>query len=83
MIIDSHIHMILPVEQQLALMKNAGVERTILFSTRVHPEQATDLESFEQEMSTLFAIIGGQRNSGLEAARGAIQEQIPVTNNKG
>lgn len=46
MIIDSHAHVILPVEQQLALMESAGVERTVLFSTRVHPEQAADLEAF-------------------------------------
>jgi predicted TIM-barrel fold metal-dependent hydrolase len=78
MIIDSHAHVILPVEQQLALMESAGVERTVLFSTRVHPEQAADLEAFEQEMATLFAIISGQRKNGLESAKGAIQEQIQV-----
>lgn len=78
MIIDSHAHVILPVEQHLALMESAGVERTVLFSTRVHPERAVDLEAFEREMTTLFAIINGQKDNGLEPAKGAIQEQIQV-----
>ncbi len=62
---DSHAHVILPIEQQLALMESARVERTILFTTRVHPERVADLNGFEQEMAMLHAIISGQMNNAL------------------
>ena len=82
MIIDSHAHVILPVEQHLALMESAGVERTVLFTTRVHPERAADLKEFEQEMALLQTIIAGQVNPTLEflkdAFKDAISEHIQV-----
>lgn len=78
MIIDGHAHVILPVEQQLALMESAGVERTALFMTRVHPEQAADLDAFEKEMAMLSAIIAGQLNNALESFERAVQEHIQV-----
>jgi predicted TIM-barrel fold metal-dependent hydrolase len=78
MIIDSHAHVILPVEQQLALMESAGVERTVLFTTRVHPERAANLDAFEQEMALLHAILAGQMNNALESFKQAIHEHIQV-----
>jgi len=78
MIIDGHAHVILPVEQQLALMESAGVERTILFMTRVHPEQAANLDAFEKEMDMLSAILAGQLNNALESFERAVQEHIRV-----
>ena len=78
MIIDSHAHVILPVEQHLALMENAGVERTILFITSVHPERAADLDAFKQEMAMLQAIIAGQMNDTLERFQRALHEHIQV-----
>lgn len=65
MMIDSHAHVILLVEQQLALMESAGIERTVLFMTRVHPERAADLNGFEQEVAMPHAIISGQMNNAL------------------
>ena len=76
MIIDSHAHVILPVEQHLALMERAGVERTVLFTTRVHPERAADLNAFEQEMALLQAIIAGQANYALASMKDAFQDAV-------
>lgn len=77
MIIDSHQHVIIPTEKQLALMSEAGVEKTILFSTSVHPEAANDLDSFEKEMGILNEIISGKRNA-LDAKIKSIEEQVRV-----
>lgn len=77
MIIDSHQHVILPIEKQLTLMGEAGVEKTILFSTLVHPEIAVDLDSFEKEMAILNEIISGKRNP-LDARIKSIEEQVQV-----
>lgn len=60
MIIDSHAHVLLPTERQIAAMDEAGIDRTILFTTTVHPERATDVASFEQEMAVLQQILAGQ-----------------------
>lgn len=62
MIIDSHAHVILPMEKQISMMNEAGIDKTILFSTTPHPENATDLESFEKEMSLLTEILTGKRS---------------------
>ncbi|QBD76450.1 amidohydrolase [Ktedonosporobacter rubrisoli] len=78
MIIDGHAHVILPVEQQLALMEKAGVERTVLFMTSVHPERASDLTAFEKEMATLTAIISGQRNGSQATFERSAQEHIKI-----
>lgn len=37
MIIDSHAHVMLPTEKQLSMMKEAKIDKTILFSTTPHP----------------------------------------------
>ncbi|UUZ82230.1 amidohydrolase family protein [Paenibacillus sp. P26] len=75
MIIDSHSHVMLPVEKQIELMNEAGIDKTILFYTSIHPEQATDFQGFEQEMGKLFKILGGQV-SGAEARKTGIEEQL-------
>lgn len=77
MIIDSHQHVIIPTEKQLALMSEAGVEKTILFSTTVHPETTSDLDSFEKEMGILNEIISGKRNA-IDAKIKSIEEQVRV-----
>lgn len=79
MIIDSHQHVIISTEKQLGLMKEAGVEKTILFGTTVHPELALDLKAFEMEMGLLNEIVCGKQNA--KAARiKAIEEQVNVIN---
>ncbi|BBB89667.1 MAG TPA: amidohydrolase family protein [Methylomusa anaerophila] len=60
MIIDSHAHVILPTENQILMMEEAGVDKTILFSTTPHPEKANDLAGFEKEIKLLFNILSGK-----------------------
>ncbi len=62
MIIDSHAHVMEPTEKQLSLMEEAGVDKTILFSTSIHPEKTMDLVFFEQEIRRLFDILAGNCN---------------------
>jgi predicted TIM-barrel fold metal-dependent hydrolase len=57
MIIDSHAHVMLPIEKQILTMEEAGVDKTILFSTTPHPEKANDLKSLEKELSLLNNIL--------------------------
>ncbi|GGS02044.1 amidohydrolase [Streptomyces nojiriensis] len=59
MIIDAHSHVHDPVHRHIALLDEAGVDRAVLFSTRPHPERATDLASFRREMSVLDETVGG------------------------
>lgn len=61
MIIDAHSHVHDPVERHVALLDEAGVDRAVLFPTRPHPERATDLASFQREMSVLDRALHGQR----------------------
>ncbi|MCL1932659.1 MAG: amidohydrolase family protein [Candidatus Azobacteroides sp.] len=56
-------------------MDEAGVEKTVLFSTMVHPERTTDLSGFRKEMQRLNEIIGGQANTAVAARLAAIKEQ--------
>ena len=60
MIIDSHEHLIFPVEEQIKKLEKAGVDKAILFTTTPHPENADTLEKFKSEMSVLFKILGGK-----------------------
>ena len=62
MIIDSHAHVMLPPERQLAMMKEAGIDKTILFSTVIHPETKSTMAEFESEMNSLYDILDGTKN---------------------
>jgi len=66
MIIDGHSHVVLPIAKHISLMDEAGIDKTVLFSTLVHPEKASDMEHLKSEMSVLNEIIAGKRNA-LEA----------------
>lgn len=59
MIIDSHEHLMLPTQVQLEKMRRAGVDKTILFCTGPHPENARTLEELKNEMGKLFQILAG------------------------
>jgi predicted TIM-barrel fold metal-dependent hydrolase len=59
MIIDCHQHVVLPTETQLRSMDEAGIHRTVLFSTLPHIERATDIASFKKEMSVLGKVLQG------------------------
>jgi predicted TIM-barrel fold metal-dependent hydrolase len=71
MIIDSHAHVMLPQERQIEMMKQAGIERTILFATTIHPETARDIDEFATELKNLYDILNGRKNP--------VQERIAST----
>ena len=75
MIIDGHAHMILPIENHLALMESAGVAHTLLFATRIHPEYAHDLSSLNQELHLFDAIMAGSTTGKANAAQ-TIQQAV-------
>lgn len=62
MVIDSHAHVMRPSERQLELMAEAKVDRTVLFTTVIHPEIATNISAFEEEMNKLYDILDGVKN---------------------
>ncbi|WP_433181770.1 amidohydrolase family protein [Actinoallomurus sp. CA-150999] len=64
MIIDAHSHVHDPVEAHVRLLDDAGVDRTVLFPTRPHPERATDLDSLRREMSVLERALDGRGTGG-------------------
>ncbi|MDT0462124.1 amidohydrolase family protein [Streptomyces gibsoniae] len=73
MIIDAHSHVHDPVHSHIALLDEAGVDRAVLLGTRPHPERATDLASFRDEMSVLDETVSG-RPSGPESYQAVWQE---------
>lgn len=77
MIIDSHAHVILPVKKHISLMDEAGVDKTILFSTSIHPEVTNSLGEFEKELNKLYEIISGRKNS-IETKIASIKEQKEI-----
>jgi predicted TIM-barrel fold metal-dependent hydrolase len=79
MIIDSHAHVILPVEKHIELMDEAGVDKTILFSTSMHPEVTKNLDEFEKELNKLYEIISGKRNP-IDTRIASIKEQSEIIN---
>ncbi|APQ99898.1 amidohydrolase family protein [Clostridium botulinum] len=74
MIIDGHSHVILPAEKHIEIMDKAGVDKTILFSTTIHPERTDTLEGLKKEMKILNKITSGERNSFLDAKYKSIYE---------
>ncbi|WP_058304654.1 amidohydrolase family protein [Gorillibacterium timonense] len=75
MIIDGHSHVTLPLEQHIEEMDRCGVDRTVLFSTSIHPETATTVEEIRNEMAELGKILSGQK-SQTEARTRALQELL-------
>ncbi|MFF2912482.1 amidohydrolase family protein [Paenibacillus sp. NPDC057934] len=74
MMIDGHSHVILPVESHIEWMNQAGVDKTILFSTLIHPEKANNAADIKKEMLVLDEILSGRRNTLIDARHQAIQE---------
>jgi uncharacterized protein len=62
MVIDGHAHVMLPPERQFQLMEEAKVDCTILFTSMIHPETATNMEAFETELNSLYDIVNGVKN---------------------
>jgi uncharacterized protein len=59
-ILDAHSHVHHSLADHIALLDEAGVDATVLFGTRAHPERATDLTSLREELDVLGAALGGQ-----------------------
>lgn len=76
-IIDSHVHVMFPVETQVQLLKEAGVDRAILFPTLVHPERAENRDEFRNEIEVLNGILRGKTNP-VEARISSIEELVSV-----
>lgn len=77
MVIDSHAHVIIPSGRQLQLMAEAGIERTVLFTSMIHPETATNIKKFEEELNKLYGILHGVKNP-LDERIHAIEELAKV-----
>ncbi|MFI5683705.1 amidohydrolase family protein [Streptomyces sp. NPDC051636] len=59
MIIDAHAHVHDPLDLHLAALDAAGVDKTVLFPTRPHPERAADLAALRREFAVLERALGG------------------------
>lgn len=77
MIIDGHAHVILPAQRQIQLMAEAKIDRTILFTSVIHPEMASNITAFEEELNMLYDILNGIKNPLEERIR-AIEELSEV-----
>ena len=62
MIIDSHEHLMLPIEMQIEKLNQAGVDKAILFSTVPHPERAKNLAELRGEMNILYKVLASENN---------------------
>jgi uncharacterized protein len=69
MIIDAHSHVHDPAADHIALLDDAGVDRTVLFVTRPHPERATGLASLRREMAVLDQALAGPHDPDRDAER--------------
>lgn len=59
MIVDLHAHVTVDVPAQLARARRAGVDRTVLLTTRIHPETQTTLEGLRAEFARLGTVLSG------------------------
>ncbi|KYG25787.1 amidohydrolase family protein [Priestia endophytica] len=73
MIIDSHAHVVLPIENHIKMMDKSGIDKTVLFSTLVHPEKINNYKEFITEMDKLNQILNNEVNP-IEARLNALEE---------
>ena len=60
MIIDGHSHVTFPIEEHIKAMDKAGIDKTILFSTTFHPEQAINTHEVKEQMKYLNDLLSGK-----------------------
>jgi uncharacterized protein len=58
-ILDAHAHVHDPCESHLLLLDEAGVDRSVLLCTRVHPERSERLAPLRRELEALQARLAG------------------------
>lgn len=73
MIIDSHAHVVLPIEKHIKMMDDSGIDKTVLFSTLIHPEKSSNVKEFTTEMNRLNQILNNEVNP-LQARLNALEE---------
>ncbi|MED4619316.1 amidohydrolase family protein, partial [Priestia megaterium] len=73
MIIDSHAHVVLPIEKHIKMMDESGIDKTVLFSTLVHPEKSSNVKEFTTEMNKLNQILNNEVNP-VQARLNALEE---------
>ncbi len=59
MTIDIHAHVTEDLATRLAADKRAGIDLTVLLSTRVHPERAQNIDQVRAEFAALQNVIAG------------------------
>ncbi|MFI6361816.1 amidohydrolase family protein [Nocardia sp. NPDC050630] len=69
LIIDAHSHVHDPLTDHIALLDEAGVDKTVLFMTRPHPERAGTLTELRTEMDLLTQALAGSAALGRQTAR--------------
>ena len=74
MIIDGHSHVTLPIEEHIAAMDQAEIDKTILFSTTLHPETAKNVQEVRDAISYLHDLLAGRKGSIVAAREKAIHE---------
>lgn len=80
MIIDGHSHLTFPIEEHIKTMDNAGVDKTILFSTSFHPEMAKNTQEIKTSMKYLEDLLNGKKGSMLEVRKKSIAELVKAIN---
>jgi predicted TIM-barrel fold metal-dependent hydrolase len=76
-IIDAHAHVHDPAGAHLQLLDEAGIDRSVLFTTRVHPERAVDFPALKAELQALQERLAGG-GPGPESFLAALDEQARV-----
>jgi hypothetical protein len=76
-IIDAHAHVHDPASAHLRLLDEAGIDRSVLFTTRVHPERAADYPALKAELQALQERLAGG-GSDTESLVAALEEQAQV-----
>ncbi|WP_433633319.1 amidohydrolase family protein [Nocardia sp. CA-120079] len=76
LIIDAHSHVHDPLADHIALLDEAGVDKTIVFMTRPHPERAGNLTELREEMDLLTQALAGGGDLGRETARRELDAAI-------
>lgn len=74
LVIDNHSHVTLPVDNHIKLMNEAGIDKTILFRTLVHPEIQNSVQEIKNEMEKLNSILSGNPSLAKKRAEDANQE---------
>ena len=76
MIVDGHSHITFPLEEHIQAMNQAGVDKTVLFSTTFHPEEAQNASEVKAAMQYLGDLLAGKKGSMVEARKNSIKEIV-------